>query len=208
MSSLKSAASDLDRWVPLGDAHSVSSTRTRPESGSGELLLSEMRDSTLKGRSEPLLLHLFRDARFRLSCPTPPAASSCADGRWWAAEGGDPCAQFITHNCGAIQPILLQLLPLIVCVCSPGIEQERWSQIPPMLRSCVISFKFYARACLRSSGVPWGLFSSFRLPTRPQMFPRDSAVESSDRSALKWQQFGFPVFLTDVKLSSAADHWR
>lgn len=72
-----------------------------------------MRDSTLKGRSRLLVLHLLTDDRSSSSVPMPPAARSSGDVSPGAAEGGDPCAGFITHDWGAIQPIFPLLSPLL-----------------------------------------------------------------------------------------------
>lgn len=68
-----------------------------------------MRDSTLKGRSRVLLLHLLTGDRSSSSVPMSPVALSSGEASPGAVEGGDPCAGFITHDWGAIQPILLPL---------------------------------------------------------------------------------------------------
>lgn len=87
---------------PRRGAHS-SSARVLPEPGSGEWrlllsgVLSDMRDSTLKGSSTLLLLHLLTGAR----------SSSSAR----SSGGADPCAGFMTHSCGAIQTLFPLLSP-------------------------------------------------------------------------------------------------
>lgn len=105
--SLRSAASTLEWHCPLGDAQPLSSAPTSTQRGARSVALltllqsgvrSAIRDSTLNGSSALLLLHRLSVDKSSSSVLFEARSAGQGEVSLGAAEGGDPCAGFMTHD--------------------------------------------------------------------------------------------------------------